>query len=84
MFNHNCNPNADWQLKNGRIVVRATRDVAAGEELCITYVNPKHPTLKRQAELRRRFYFECACSTCEAADDLPPLTRSESRKRRRR
>jgi SET domain-containing protein len=36
-INHCCDPNCDTEEKNGRIFVRAIRDIAAGEELVYEY-----------------------------------------------
>ena len=37
MFNHDCDPNADWSMdSSGCLVVRTIRPVQANEEICIT------------------------------------------------
>lgn len=36
-INHSCNPNCEACLEEGRIIVRAARDVSAGEELSFNY-----------------------------------------------
>lgn len=44
MLNHECLPNVAWTTSshsNAVIVCTATRDISEGEELCISYVNPK-------------------------------------------
>jgi SET domain-containing protein len=42
-----------------------TRDVNAGEELCISYVDVKDDVVVRRSELPRNWYFDCACKRCE-------------------
>ena len=81
-FNHSCNPNVynTWQEDTGVQVLRATRDIAEGEELCISYLSflqlcaPRH---ERLGELSDRFGFDCLCGVCSR----PP---SESDWRRER
>jgi len=65
MFNHDCEPNAEWALDaDGCIVVRAVRDVRAGDEMCISYVDPRMPAPARQSRLLEAFFFTCTCRAC--------------------
>lgn len=41
-----------------------TRDVEAGEELCISYVEELDPVEKRQLRLKEWWFFECTCRRC--------------------
>ena len=74
-LNHSCEPNVTLlkepgdEEHDGRVVARVTRDVAAGEELCNSYVDVTLPYKKRQRELRE-YGFECVCARCvrEAAE----------------
>ena len=67
MFNHDCEPNAEWSLDaDGCLVVRAARDARAGEEWCLSYVDPRMPAPARQARLREAFFFTCSCRACVA------------------
>jgi SET domain-containing protein len=36
-LNHSCDPNCETQERGGRIFIKATRDIAAGEELLYEY-----------------------------------------------
>lgn len=36
-INHSCDPNAETQIKRGRIWVVAIKDIAEGEEICYDY-----------------------------------------------
>lgn len=64
-FNHSCNNNVNnsYQEEYGE-VLHAIRDVAKGEELCITYIDLFMTRQERQDVLRRTFNFKCACPTC--------------------
>ena len=69
MFNHDCQPNATWGLDaSGCLVVHATADVNAGEELCLSYVDPRLAAAVRRRFLRRHFFFECVCVACAAGE----------------
>lgn len=67
LFNHSCEPNAEWQTKRDHrtIHVRVLRDVAAGEQLFVEYDSYAH---EKPLEARRRHlaqWFErCMCSRC--------------------
>lgn len=69
-LNHSCEPNVTLlkeegpEERDGRVVARLTRDVAAGEELCNAYVDISLPVRRRRRELRE-YGFECDCPRCE-------------------
>jgi hypothetical protein len=75
IINHACIPNAHLSGDNDkdsdfRMIawVKATKDIAAGEEITISYLE-----LSCEQESRRRFTFAyfnfiCACDMCEALD----------------
>lgn len=71
-FNHSCRPNAhnSWHEDVSKEVIHVIRDVAAGEELCITYLgeNLYAPRAARQAQLLERFNFRCGCAACSLED----------------
>ena len=68
-LNHSCEPNVTLMKQtveeesDGRVVARLSRDVAAGEELCNTYVDVSLPVRRRRRELRE-YGFECDCQRC--------------------
>jgi len=72
MVNHACFPNCIVDGDEGTL--RATRDVAAGEELTVSYLNDGQllwPRERRRTELQQRWDFNCNCRRCaEAADDV--------------
>ena len=47
-----------------RITAIAKRDIAPGEELFITYVNPMLPVRARQQELKGWGFGKCSCDRC--------------------
>ena len=69
-LNHSCEPNVTLlkeegpEERDGRVVARLTRDVAAGEELCNSYVDTLLPLRRRRRELRE-YGFDCDCPRCE-------------------
>jgi hypothetical protein len=76
-MNHSCAPNACHYLdqtmtEHPALVVRAVRDIAAGEEVCIAYVELFQPRAARQEELRELYLFACACARCrdDSADSV--------------
>ncbi|KAH8893841.1 SET domain-containing protein [Thozetella sp. PMI_491] len=64
-FNHDCRPNVafymDADLTHRTHVVR---DIAAGEELTISYVNAFRVRAVRQARAERSWGFGCTCAHC--------------------
>jgi hypothetical protein len=68
-FNHSCGPNIE-KKREGRIwYFRAGRDIAKGQELCITYLSGEERKLsrgQRMLRLKKTWGFDCACERCEA------------------
>lgn len=76
LLNHACDPNAfvrfdvapSTDAENlpayGSISVHALRPISKDEEITISYVDTTFPFDKRQEELKRRYFFDCACSMC--------------------
>lgn len=65
-FNHSCYPNAVWRPLDGALVVISTRNIAAGEEVCVSYHDLTEPGFKRKRHLMRSHGFECCCMRCTA------------------
>ncbi|KAF9562868.1 SET domain-containing protein [Agrocybe pediades] len=68
-LNHSCDPNVsvrhlDQRNALSRITVIARRPMKTGEELLVTYVNPKLGYRARQDELRSWGFGSCGCSRC--------------------
>jgi hypothetical protein len=65
-LNHSCAPNCEVAFaEDNAVFVVATRDVALGEELTISYVDASGADRERREELRETYGFECACARCE-------------------
>ena len=69
-FNHSCNPNAcfSWNSAIGKETIHSMRDIKAGEELTISYVDMEHDKRLRAWELRH-YGFVCGCPACGDEDD---------------
>lgn len=71
-INHSCRPNAQhvWNEKLKREQVHAIRDLAAGDELTLSY-SAGGPSKVRKQALKDHFGFDCACEVCSLpADEL--------------
>eukprot|EP00931_Biecheleriopsis_adriatica_P009295 TRINITY_DN110370_c0_g1_i1.p1 TRINITY_DN110370_c0_g1~~TRINITY_DN110370_c0_g1_i1.p1 ORF type:complete len:376 (+),score=54.55 TRINITY_DN110370_c0_g1_i1:142-1269(+) len=65
-FNHSCDPNVAFTFNDANdLVVFAIKDVLAGEELCISYVDVYQSHFQRGSKLHARYGFTCRCSVCE-------------------
>lgn len=65
-FNHSCIPNSyhSYNPTIGRLTIHSTRDVRAGEQLFVSYIDGACRTAsERQAELDT-WGFECTCEAC--------------------
>ncbi|KAI1735668.1 hypothetical protein F4680DRAFT_452756 [Xylaria scruposa] len=69
-FNHSCDPNVWYEneLVLGRWVGRASRNIAQGEQLFITYISNHAPTAERQINTNG-WDFTCGCDKCLGAND---------------
>ena len=58
---------------NSSMTLRARRDIDAGEELSITYIDADAAVGMRQEELQWGYGFLCQCPTCleEMSEPLP-------------
>ncbi|KAI8936175.1 hypothetical protein NX059_006608 [Plenodomus lindquistii] len=81
-FNHDCAPNAQYILNPDTLThhVHATRPIAAGEEITISYTTPFDNTSVRQSHLAS-FGFTCTCRRCTSPstdDTLSLITTLEA------
>lgn len=53
--------------ETGRMVWHALRDIAAGEELGIAYIDLlQRPTIRQRRELIKEYlFFDCQCDMCQ-------------------
>ena len=65
-INHSCVPSADvvFLSDDAEISLVANRDIAAGEEIEIAYIDEGLPYAERQAILARNYRFRCLCARC--------------------
>lgn len=70
-FNHSCVPNCacshESEGKN-TMTVWSSRDIQAGEELTVAYLDIFNPRLQRQSTTIRNWGFRCSCAACNFAD----------------
>ncbi|KAJ6466295.1 hypothetical protein C8R45DRAFT_485048 [Mycena sanguinolenta] len=64
-LNHSCSPNTDrvFDLPSLSFRLYAVRDIPAGEELTLSYVEVDVPTAERQKSLKP-YGFTCTCAAC--------------------
>ncbi|TRX89189.1 hypothetical protein FHL15_009887 [Xylaria flabelliformis] len=69
-FNHSCDPNVWYEneLVPGRWVGRASRNIAQGEELFVSYISNHAPTAQRQTNTTG-WDFNCGCNKCLGGND---------------
>ena len=80
LANHSCDPNCEVAFIDSNMVrLLAQREIEAGEELSISYVDVTQPTEVRRRKLQARYGFHCVCPRC-TADDVPS---SKAKKQRR-
>lgn len=68
LFNHSCDPNLQVLYvdeNDETLTAVCLRDVAVGEELCISYINEAMPYSDRQQQLFEHYLFNCSCTKCE-------------------
>ena len=68
-FNHDCRPNVAFYISDRLAhITTVVRDVAAGGELSITYLDSSTPRVERQSRTRNAWGFPCGCSQCRLSD----------------
>ncbi|OAX84031.1 hypothetical protein ACJ72_01607 [Emergomyces africanus] len=64
-INHSCEPNAYVGFDGQVMFLKALQDIAADDEIFISYIDNTHPFKIRQSELQERYFFECKCPKCQ-------------------
>ncbi|KAM0321050.1 hypothetical protein ACHAPQ_009752 [Fusarium lateritium] len=77
-INHSCIPNTTKDFIGDLVIFRATRGIAAGEEITHSY-DESIDYQARKAAIRRTWDFECRCQLCVVEE-----AESEDLRRRRR
>lgn len=76
-FNHSCDPNVLVSVGESHHVNFVTgREVAAGTELCISYVDPSMELEARRQILLYKYGFDCNCGKCAAERGSSPSLNS--------
>ncbi|GLH16614.1 hypothetical protein R5R35_003652 [Gryllus longicercus] len=80
--NHSCEPNAapNFPYSNFQLVMCAVRDIAAGEEICVSYLDDCALGRSRHSRhkiLRENYLFTCHCSKCESESNEIDVTSEE-------
>ncbi|XP_060500879.1 histone-lysine N-methyltransferase SMYD3 isoform X3 [Panthera onca] len=78
LLNHSCDPNCSIVFNGPHLLLRAVRDIEAGEELTICYLDMLMTSEERRKQLRDQYCFECDCIRCQTQDkDADMLTGDE-------
>ncbi|KAI0530432.1 hypothetical protein GGR58DRAFT_518484 [Xylaria digitata] len=79
-FNHSCDPNLWYEadIKDGRWVARACRDIKKGEELFISYILINNPLEERRAAIAG-WGFVCDCPKCSGGSDTYTASLEDAR-----
>ena len=66
LFNHSCEPNLvmSWPHNNAVARFTAARDIAAHEQLTISYIDAEQGAAQRRAALQFAYGFACRCPRC--------------------
>ncbi|KAI3887357.1 hypothetical protein MKX03_002761 [Papaver bracteatum] len=68
-INHSCEPNARRLHVGDHLMVHASRDIKAGEEICFAYFDVLTPLSKRN-EMSKTWGFHCECNRCRFERDM--------------
>lgn len=68
-INHSCIPNARRLHVGDYVIVHASRDVKAGEELTFSYFDVLNP-LEKRSEMSQTWGFRCSCRRCKFEVEL--------------
>ncbi|KAJ6559185.1 SET domain-containing protein [Mycena vulgaris] len=77
LFNHSCLPNAAAKYilspsKPPKMEVVALREISAGEEICLPYLDPAL-LQSRQQIFQLSYGFECRCNSCTFLEKVGPI-----------
>ncbi|KAJ8322869.1 hypothetical protein QVD99_007444 [Batrachochytrium dendrobatidis] len=81
LFNHDCWPNCIAIFDGSRVVIQTIRDIAKGDELCISYIDPILDHDSRRMSLETKYCFNCQCSVCMSESCTPlhsPTTKKDA------
>ena len=68
-MNHSCVPNAEVSdISHDQFAVRAIRNIAAEDQICISYINDLQCRAKRKERLSSVYGFCCSCQLCNGPE----------------
>jgi hypothetical protein len=78
-INHSCTPNVNFAYNSAleKETYHAVRDIKAGEELTIMYINGTNRTRSQRQDELENWGFQCSCSACE---DTPQGGKKEKKR----
>ncbi|XP_060048091.1 histone-lysine N-methyltransferase SMYD3 [Erinaceus europaeus] len=68
LLNHSCDPNCCIVFSGPHLLLHAVRDIKAGDELTICYLDMLMTSEGRRKQLRDQYCFECDCFRCQTQD----------------
>ncbi|KAJ4414707.1 SET domain-containing protein 5 [Gnomoniopsis sp. IMI 355080] len=69
-FNHDCRPNVAFRIDEKLTHhTHAVRDISAGEELTLSYMNPFETHAIRQQHILGSWGFQCTCQHCSMSEE---------------
>ncbi|KAF0873841.1 SMYD3 methyltransferase, partial [Crocuta crocuta] len=78
LLNHSCDPNCSIVFNGPHLLLRAVRDIEAGEEVSEPPSQRLACAHERRKQLRDQYCFECDCIRCQTQDkDADMLTGDE-------
>lgn len=67
-MNHSCCANASQSFTGQQLNIHSIRNIRAGEEVTISYIDVGQPTFVRRHELFGSYHFWCNCVNCVTAE----------------
>ena len=67
-FNHSCDPNCFYFGIANMLIVKAIKDIKKGEELTVSYIEPKPMALRKNELLK--WDFTCNCKYCKQEAEI--------------
>ena len=67
-FNHSCDPNCFYFGIANMLILKSIKDIKKGEELTISYIEPKPMALRKNALLK--WDFTCDCKYCKQEAEI--------------
>lgn len=70
--NHSCLANAHYAFIGDMMILRAARDIAAGDEILINYVSAAQSYPQKFLKLNLTYGFQCECALCAVEAQVSP------------